>query len=285
MTSVSPAESTPATETIRKLLSGAGELPVLPTVATRILEEMRSPQVNARRMAEFVSKDPVLASAVLRVANSALYGGMNEITDLSYGMVRIGLQQVRNLVLALVLRSRMADPQVYGPVGAELMDHALAVAFGARVVADTAGIDGDQSFLAGLLHDFGRLALIKALRESSGVRRGNLPPELMDLVALHHAEAGAILAESWRLPEVVVLTARYHHAPDRATAEHRTMVAAVSFANALAHSLGLGGPADAAVPLAGHPAAVILGLDEKGTDELVGHLPGLFSTARNALTG
>ena len=73
------------------------------------------------------------------------------------------------------------------------------------------------------------IALVKAIRESSGIRRGNLPPELMEMVDAHHAEAGAVLAEAWRLPEVVILAARYHHQPERATG-HGPMVAAATWA-------------------------------------------------------
>ncbi len=270
-----------AADAIKKLLSGGTELPVLPTVAVKILEELRSPQTNARRMAEFVSKDPVLASAVLRVANSALYGGRTEITDLPYAMVRIGLQQVKNLVLALVLRSRMADPQVYGNVGAALMDHALAVAFGSRLVADAIQCDAEQAFLCGLLHDFGRLALIKALRDSAP-KKAPLTPELMELVDQHHTEAGALLAAHWRLPEMVAHVARHHHAPERAS-EHQQMTCVVAFANRLAHRLGLGSDPDATIDLVTLPAAQLLKLNEATIDDLAGHLPGLFSTARAAM--
>ncbi len=277
-TSVAPQD------VIRKMLAGSSELPVLPTVATRILEEMKNPALNARRMAEFVSKDPVLATAVLRVANSALYGGRTEITDLPFAMVRVGLQQVKNLVLALVLRSRMADPQVYGPVGNELMDHALAVAFASRLVADAAGIESDQAFLCGLLHDFGRLALIKALRESTGTKKGNLAPELMALVDEHHQEAGAVLATSWRLSELVAEVAAHHHHPERVTA-HQPMVAVVAYANALAHRLGLGGGEDPSVNLVSHPSVALLGLSADTINDLYQHLPGLFSTARSAMSG
>lgn len=281
---MSPASTAVPSEIVRKVLAGAGELPVLPNVALRILEEVRSPNVNTRKMAEFVSKDPVLASTVLRVANSVLYGGRTEITDLPFAMVRIGLQQVRNLVLALVLRSRMADPNVYGPMGNELMDHALAVAFGSRLVADATGVESDQSFICGLLHDFGRLVLVKALREAGGIKKGDLPIELMAVVDAHHQEAGALIATEWRFPELVALSARHHHQPETVAAQH-PMVAVVSFADVLCHRLGLGGKEDPSLNLLEHPATAFLKLTQSTIDDLSGHLPGLFSTARAAMVG
>ncbi len=273
-----------AQETVRSLLAGAGDLPVLPENAMRILDEIRSPKASAARLAEFVSKDPVIASTVLRVANSALYGGRMEITDLTFAMTRIGLNHVRNLVLALVLRSKMADPQVYGPDGARLMEHSLAVAFGARLVADEAGVTADESFLCGLLHDFGKLALVKALREAEGIRQGELPEALQQIVEVHHPEAGALLAENWGLPAVVAATARWHHEPQGA-GEHARMAAVVALADSLCHHLGLGSePNDQIVP-AELPVVTFLGLEADQVQEIAEHLPGLFETARNAIRG
>ncbi|MBP7146680.1 MAG: HDOD domain-containing protein [Acidobacteria bacterium] len=268
---------------VRQLLAGTGDLPVLPQMASRILDELHSPRVTALRIAEFVKKDPVVATAVLRVANSALYGGRTEITDLAFAMTRIGLNQVRNLVLALVLRSSMVDPHVYGSVGSWLMDHSLGVAFGSRMLADTVGLPGEETFLCGLLHDMGRLALTKALREAYGIHKtGELPREVEALVDQHHGEAGALLVHKWGLPEMVEAVARWHHFPEQA-GEHLRVAAAVSFADAMAHRLGLGKPPDERFNLVSHPAGALLGLKVEQVEEMAMHLPGLFQTARAAL--
>lgn len=271
-----------APEVVRQLLAGTGDLPVLPQAASRIMQELQSPKVTALRIAELVKKDPVLATAVLRVANSALYGGRTEITDLAFAMTRIGLNQVKNLILALVLRSRMADPQVYGSAGSRVMDHSLAVAFGARLVADAANQAGEESFLCGLLHDFGRLALVKGLREAFSLRTPDLPPDLDALVAAHHSEAGAALASRWGLPEVVSEVARNHHKPET-PGPYQKMTLVVAFANALSHKYGIGTDAALDVDLEGHPAVAGLGLRNKDVVEISEHLPGLFMTARSAL--
>jgi putative nucleotidyltransferase with HDIG domain len=239
--------------------------------------------VTAPRLAEFVKKDPVLASSVLRVANSALYGGRIEITDLAFAMTRIGLNQARNLVFANVLRSKMADPQVYGEHGRRLMDHALATAFGAQMVADRVPRIGEDAFLCGLLHDFGRLALLKVLRQSQGYPESGLPEDQQELIERYHAPAGALLAKSWGLPEVVAQVARYHHEIEDAPEEDRPLVAAVSFSDTLAHALGLG---DKDIPLEQarqHSAVRLLGLGANTIDDTVEMLPKLFQTARSSM--
>ncbi|MDQ7006390.1 MAG: HDOD domain-containing protein [Acidobacteriota bacterium] len=269
--------------TLEELLSSTTELPVLPQVAVRIFEEMRSPQITAARMAEFIKKDPVLATAVLRVANSALYGARGRINDLAFAIARVGLSQIRNLLLALVLRSQMADPDVYGEDGAPLMEHGLATAFGAGMVADGAGIESGEAFMCGLLHDFGRLALIKALREREAVSAPHLPAELARVVDDLHSEAGELLCRNWELPEPVAVVARYHHDPGAAPEKDQPIVATVSFADALSHRLGLGIGRDEDLDLLAHPATEMLGLGAEKVEELEEYLPGLFSTARSAL--
>ncbi len=280
MTTPSAAHAAPSLE---QLLGDVNELPVLPEVAVRIFDEMRSPRVTAARMAEFIKKDPVLASSVLRIANSALYGGRTRISDLAFAIARVGLNQIRNLLLAMVLRSKMADPKVYGETGVALMDHGLAVAFGAGVVADTTGIAGSEAFMCGLLHDFGKLALIKSLRESNA---GNALDEAQNaFITEKHGAAGAMLARAWELPDIVSIVAEHHHEVEDAPDGAGPMVAAVAFANVLAHRLGLGEPARTEIDLHTHPAKRILDMDETQIEEVHDYLPGLFRTARSALFG
>ncbi len=280
---MSTTAETTSIDELRELLSGAGDLPVLPELASQVLQELRSPRVTTASLAALVKKDPVLASSVLRVANSALYGARVEITDLAFAMTRVGLNQTRNLVLANVLRSRLADSRVYGPQGPVLMDHALAVAFASQLLADSVDQDREEAFLCGLLHDFGRLALIKALRESHQITSEELPQDLTDTADRYHCEAGALLANSWGLPAIVGTVARYHHEIEEAPEEDRLMVAMISLANALAHKLGLGQDEKEDIELEAHAAFQHLAIEPQRIDELTEKLPGVFQTARASM--
>lgn len=273
---------TTAQDVIKRLLAGTGDLPVLPEIAVRLMDELRTPNVTAARIAMHVKKDPILATAVLRVANSALYGGRSQITDLAFAMSRIGLMQTRNLILALVLRSKMTDTNVYGSAGAAVLEHSLAVAYGARLIADAARVEAEDAFLCGLLHDFGRLALIKALRESAGLRQGELPADQLALVDEHHAQAGSLLASRWGLPELISLVIRDHH-DCAATGAPQPLTSCVALADQVCHKLGLGSTADDSIQLATHPAMRLLRLDAQALESVCEHLPGLYGTARDAM--
>lgn len=281
---VTTATATAPHDVIKQLLAGTGDLPVLPELAVKLMEELRAPNVTAARIAQYIKKDPILATAVLRVANSALYGGRTEVSDLAYAMSRIGLMQTRNLILALVLRSKMSDTNVYGTAGALVLDHSLAVAFGSRVIADAARVEAPDAFLCGLLHDFGRLALIKALREAGGVRTGELSPEQLALVDQHHAAAGSLLAIRWGLPELVSRVIHHHHQCD-ATGTPQPVTAIVALADAFARQLGLGTEADSSIDLVRHPAVKILKLEQSALESIRENLPGLYQSARAAMVG
>lgn len=269
-------------ERIRTLLDNAHDLPVLPEVAAKVLAELRAPRVTTARLAEFIQKDPVLASSILRVANSALYGGRVEITDLAFAMVRIGLNQARNLVLANVLRSKLVDREVYGTVGPQLMDHALAVAFGARLIEEAAGNPADEAFLCGLLHDFGYIALMKVLRENSG-REDAVPEETLRIAEEHHTVAGAILAHRWSLPEVVAVVARHHHEPLVVEGAARRVTAVVALADSIAHDLQLGFCPSLVEKPQVHEARDLVGIEDDVLAEICARLPSLFATARAAI--
>jgi HD-like signal output (HDOD) protein len=269
---------------IDRLTAAADQMPVLPQVAVRIMEEMRSPNVTAARLAELTKKDPILASTVLRVANSALYGGRTEISDLAYAIARIGIDQARNLVLATVLRSKVADPKIYGAKGTHMMDHALAVAFGSSLVASSVNLDSNEAFLCGLLHDFGRFALIKVLRDD-GRGGTELSAEDQAWVDRFHPEAGAILAESWGLPEIVCETTRFHHYPEHAPDGFQRPAAVVGVADMVAHRLGLGADEKPDIDVLNTEAARWAEIDQAMLDDVMETLPGLFQTARSALFG
>lgn len=274
----------PPGNVIDRLTAAAEQMPVLPQVAVRIMEEVRSPDTTAARLAEITKKDPILASMVLRVANSALYGARTEISNVAFAITRIGLTQSRNLLLATVLRSKMVDPKIYGAKGSQMMDHSLSVAFGSSLLGSSLDLDAGDLFLCGLLHDFGRFALIKVLRDD-GRDVANLSPEDQAWVDRFHPEAGAILAESWGLPELVCETTRYHHYPQHAPESLQREAGVVGVANDLSHHLGLCSEPDGDRAVAGTEAAELAGIDQAMIDDVSETLPGLFQTARSALSG
>ena len=103
-------------------------IPMLPDFAIKVIELVRDPDVSIAQLSGIVSKDPVLASRLLGLANSAYFASMQEISTVQEAIVRMGTGAVRNLVVTVCFYSRMQDRKVYGERGKPLLEHGIGTA-------------------------------------------------------------------------------------------------------------------------------------------------------------
>ena len=258
-------------------------VPVLPTLAHRVIDIAADPDVHVGRLAAVVSKDQVLAARVLQMANSAYSSPLQTISTVSDAVIRLGTAAVRNVVLTVCLASRMHDPEVYGNRGPALVDHALGTAYLARFLADHARVQPDEAFLYGLLHDIGKLVILKQAHRHARQTGRAVPPMYVELALLErHAAMGSVALRKWRLPDTLDAPVRYHH--DYLAAPQMRREAAVAYAaNLLAHRYGFGCEAQPLDVLA-DPVSRELGLDAEWLAGLDERAPGLVVVARQSLT-
>lgn len=257
-------------------------VPVLSDVASKVLAMAASPEPSIVRLAEIVSKDQVLASRVLGLANSAYSAPALQIATVRDAILRLGTTAVRNLVVTVALASRVQDRRVYGDRGPILFDHALGTAYMAALVAGAAGESADEAFICGLLHDVGKLVILMLAYEHRRRGNGTVPAaELERALGEHHAELGSRALSRWWLPETAEEPVRCHH--DYMAARLHPRQAAVCYlANRLSHRYGFGCEADAS-DLASDPAFAYLGLDEAWLNSTDERAPRLFEVARNTV--
>lgn len=206
-----------------EILSRIETAPPLPTTAVRVFELLGDPDVDISELLEVVQYDPGLTSNVLRLANSASSASSTEIVSLRNALVRLGTRQVSQLVVLSVAGPQMR-PAVrgYDLAPGKLLEHSIAVAFCGEELANELGIDAsDQVFTAGLLHDIGKVVLgvfveVDAAPILDLAYREQISFEAAerDVLGLDHAEVGARLLESWKLPLSIVHSARWHHQPE-----------------------------------------------------------------------
>lgn len=254
-------------------------VPMLPAIATHVIDLALDPEVSATRITAVVSKDPVLATRVIQLANSAFSAPAVEITSIGEAVVRMGTGPVRNVVTAACLSSLAADPRIYGKHGRDHIDHSIGTAYLAWLIADRAGEASDEAFLYGLLHDIGKLVILKLVREAERV--GVTPPTEADAAAVlaeMHPAIGGLVLERWGLPRRLQDPIVYHHSPD--AAQTRPDAAAVAYvANRLAHKYGFGCQAEEE-DLLEDGVFKKLNIDAKQLEKLDLHAPGLFEVAR-----
>lgn len=209
------------------------ELPPLPAVALRAMQLVRDPDATAESLAHVVSTDVALAARVLRIAGSAIYARRSPPTTLADGITMVGFETLKKLLVAASARSVYAGRD---ETAEALWAHALVVALAADELAVRDGERrGGASFLAGLLHDVGRLVFHVANRQVYPTLGFCDAAQEESIFAASHAAVGACLAEQWGLGDDIVNAIMFHHdsPPD-------SFAARLGRADRLAHQLGFG---------------------------------------------
>ena len=199
------------------LRSGDAHLPVIDQIGMRVRCVVASGDFDLREVETLINQDPALAAAVLRGANSAFYRGIQKVLTVGEGVARIGARQVANLVLLETQRKNfVSETRELRELFRSLWRHAVACAAGAEWLAHRLGFQeiADHAFVAGLLHDLGKLLLLRVLDELQADDPEQALTESLTRELLHsfHADRGAALMEAWNLPEIYCRVAREHHA-------------------------------------------------------------------------
>lgn len=232
---------------------------MLPANVQELVVLAVNPEVPLWKVAGAVGKDPVLAAQVMRMANTFGVTPGCAIATIDEAVRRLGSQAVRNVVLAGCLSTQMADPRIYGVRGRQIADHSLGTAIVAGKLSERRDLSGEL-FLAGLLHDIGKLLVLKLAYEyekETGARPSE--DEIEEISRKRHAQLGGWLAVRWQIPQAITECIIWHHDPEWAA--DRDNVIIVYAANRLAHRYGFGGELDRSNMLS-DPTMLEAGLNE-----------------------
>lgn len=221
-------------------------LPSLPAVAIEVLELTRDPNVSIKEIAKVVENDQAIAAKVLRTINSSYYGLASPCPTIQRAMGYLGLNTVRSLVLGFSLVDSFKDTKSEGAF--DLEAHWRRAIFGATAARTSANracaTDPDEAFIASMLQDVGMLAASMALGEEyneaiAGNEDDHFSVEQLEMEQFEftHSEAGALLAERWRLPECMIQAVRHHHNPENSPPEFRDLIHTVALSTIAAESL------------------------------------------------
>ncbi len=213
-------------------------LPSLPEVVTELVAMIGQEYVHGAQLSRVVSRDPALAGATLKLANSSFFGLAGRVASMQDAVTLIGVNGVRNMLLILGMRNTLRPAAGSFDTHAFWL-HALETAAASRALVREHPSMGDEAFLAGLIHDLGKLLIACARPElleriqSHAWREGCSYAEAECAIGdVNHEEAGLALAEAWRLPDHLSAVLRCHHAPD---ADAPMLAHAVHVANLIAH--------------------------------------------------
>ncbi|MDD2899086.1 MAG: HDOD domain-containing protein [Desulfuromonadaceae bacterium] len=269
---MNPTEK-PLIELIQEHLQGdLQDLPVFNSVAVKLQQMLARRDFKIDDIIEMISEDQSLASQVLRVANSSYYAGLSSISTIKDAIVRLGAQEVANMVMmASQYELYHSDNDYLNSTMQKLWTHSLACATGARWLAKKTGYVhiAAESFMGGLLHDIGQLALLKVLddihrsKESKAAFSNTLIKEIIDLM---HEQVGYQLMKSWSLPEEYCSIAINHHKTD--FDGNDILLVIVRLADKACTKVGKAIDPDTSLSLISSPEAPFLGVNEMTLAEL-----------------
>ncbi|GIV19103.1 MAG: phosphohydrolase [Armatimonadota bacterium] len=246
-------ENVNAKEALGIRISRAVGLPPLPHVTVQIMRLIDDPRASTRDFERVITQDAALAAKVLRMANSAYYGGNGRISSISRAIAVLGLNTIRTIVMSLTFHAMVHARQRNSRFNRqEYWRHSLATAIAGRVLARLKRSKWDEEvFIAGLLHDIGKLIADQFLPEDMDVFISRSAEMTLgteaDLLALEarvlgttHTELGDFAAEKWNLPAAIRTGIAMHHTPLQAEQSLYEVAAFVHAANCLVHQAEIG---------------------------------------------
>lgn len=221
-----------------KLRNGDIDFPVFPVIGMKAVELTKSDTVSMEELSKIIQQDPALTSKLLAIANSSYYGGSRKFDCVEDALVRIGLRDASNLILAISNRALYKKtPGVIGERLDALWEHSFATGACASVIAKKLNLlFPDRMFAMGLLHDVGKLALLTVLGALSKSREVS-PDAVDELLNGLHVEFGKSLATNWNMPAEFVDAVTNHHNLDNMK-EKFASTRVVAMANLLVRRLG-----------------------------------------------
>lgn len=230
------------------LISHVKNLPPVSQAALRLVSLLDQPTVSNDDVVQVLKYDNVLTAKLLRACNSPFFGFEEPVRSVDQAVLMLGHQQILHIVLTLAFGGAMMTPLPgYAVEANELWHHSLVTATAAELLANEfseMNIEPSVAFTAGLIHDIGKLVLGQTLTAESQhairglISRGQVSRADAErqVLGTDHAEVGASLLQSWRLPEDIVEAVAHHHAPVLNPSPRISVVTHV--ANCVAHLVG-----------------------------------------------
>lgn len=228
------------------ILQRVEELPTLPGISMQVMQMVNDPHTSAFELAKLIEKDAALATKILKTVNSAYYSLSRKIGSIQHAIGFLGFRKLSQLIVSVsVFKDLSVSESAYSMK--KFWIHSLLTAECARSISAVLKKNrDDDAYTAGLLHDIGKLFMVKyfpeimhsALAKSDAESLYAIDAE-KQVIGTDHAEVGALLANKWRLPEFIIDAIRHHHetGEEPYKDENTDIVQIVAFSDVLTHQI------------------------------------------------
>lgn len=232
------------------------KLPESPAIVVKLNKIMDDPLASASDVAQIVSTSPSLAAVIIKIVNSAAFGLPTKVERISRAVSLLGTRQISALATGVCVMQEFRD------IPRDLIDmtsfliHSLSCATITRILAAMANIQNtEQLFVAGLLHDLGKLILFKYFPEYSRAlfRKARFQDGKKSVYELENATIGKnhsliarLLLRKWNFPSDLQANIVHHHSPSRA--DNPKEAAIIQMADMITHGIGFGSSGEHIIP-------------------------------------
>ena len=230
-------------------------MPSLSTTVTKVMKVCNSPNASPNELNRLISLDPVLTGKLLKLVNSAYYGVACRITSLTHAIIMLGVNTVKNMVLAtsILANLKMRSEIKRIPIDS-FWAHSLCVGVTAKAMAkarQVPGMEQEEYFVSGLMHDMGKLPIMvcfpelyqKALKQAA-LDQAPLFEIEQALFGFDHCYVGKLIAAKWRLNTEMGMAITDHHQPYKAGSKPNLALGSISLANQAALQFEIGSAGD-----------------------------------------
>ncbi|MET0981916.1 MAG: HDOD domain-containing protein [Telluria sp.] len=274
---------------LAQVIKATRDLPSLPSVVLELISTLERSDVDIATLANKISRDQALTAKTLRLANSSFYGMASKVKTVNQAITVLGFDSTRTLVTAGGIIDCFSAGQGDHIDVAGFWRHSIAVALCAKSLARHCGANQDYAFIAGLLHDIGRLVLATRFPEQyaqaaaySRAHDTSIREAELHVLGIDHQRAGLLLADLWRFPPLIQRAIGQHHAPS--PGDQGDLPGVIHVADAMVHALDLGGGEETAVAGLIDPVWERLGLNPALLQAVFAETENQFEEACNVLT-
>lgn len=231
----------------KKIEKFIDRMPSLSTTVGKVMEICSRTDASPNELNKVISLDPVLTGQVLKLINSAYYSLVNKVTTLTRAITMLGLNTVKNMALSTAIIKTVSGAKKSRVLPtSKFWAHTISVGVSAKLLAQTRDIplmEREEYFIAGLLHDLGKIPFGDEYAEVLSLA-GRLQIPLIDaereMLGIDHQQVGLMIAEKWKLNEAISTCIGFHHDVDRAPEENRQQISFVALGNMYANIYDIG---------------------------------------------
>ena len=194
------------------------KMPSLSTTVSKVMEICSRTDASPNELNKVISLDPVLTGQVLKLINSAYYSLINKVTSLTRAITMLGMNTVKNMALSTaIIRSVAGAKKSKALPTSHFWAHSIGAGVSAKLLGEIKGIpvmEREELFLAGLLHDLGKVPFGDEYIDVLNIARAEQIPlhtVEQEVMGIDHQEVGRMIAEKWKLNEVITNCIATHH--------------------------------------------------------------------------